>query len=159
MNEGKKGFKEIKHPVKPRNPVAKNARAAIGGGAAGAHKDKKKAAKQGDVKHKKPADMSENIDYSQKMDLLLKIAVLKDRISEGLRDPKDNPCWKGYKPVGTKKKAGKTVPNCVPKESVAEDAAFGSNYAEQLAKEVFNHNPNLDDENKVCRCKQRRYAQ
>ena len=25
-----------------------------------------------------------------------------------------NPCWKGYKPVGTKKKAGKTVPNCVP---------------------------------------------
>lgn len=34
--------------------------------------------------------------------------------TEGLRDPKDNPCWKGYKPVGTKKKAGKTVPNCVP---------------------------------------------
>lgn len=26
-----------------------------------------------------------------------------------------NPCWKGYKPVGTKKKSGKTVPNCVPK--------------------------------------------
>ena len=28
----------------------------------------------------------------------------------------DNPCWKGYKPVGTKKKNGKTVPNCVPKK-------------------------------------------
>jgi hypothetical protein len=27
-----------------------------------------------------------------------------------------NPCWKGYKPVGTKKKGGRTVPNCVPKE-------------------------------------------
>ena len=27
-----------------------------------------------------------------------------------------NPCWKGYKPVGTKKKNGKTVPNCVPEE-------------------------------------------
>jgi len=27
----------------------------------------------------------------------------------------DNPCWKNYKPVGTKKKNGKTVPNCVPK--------------------------------------------
>ena len=26
------------------------------------------------------------------------------------------PCWEGYKQVGTKKKAGKTVPNCVPKE-------------------------------------------
>lgn len=41
-------------------------------------------------------------------------------ISEGLRDPKDNPCWKGYKPVGTKQKDGRTVPNCVPKEGVAE---------------------------------------
>jgi len=41
-------------------------------------------------------------------------------IAEGLRDPKDNPCWKGYKPVGTKKKGGKTVPNCVPKEGVEE---------------------------------------
>lgn len=37
-------------------------------------------------------------------------------VEEGLKDPKDNPCWKGYKPVGTKKKNGKTVPNCVPKE-------------------------------------------
>ena len=27
-----------------------------------------------------------------------------------------DPCWKGYKPVGTKKKNGRTVPNCVPKE-------------------------------------------
>jgi hypothetical protein len=27
-----------------------------------------------------------------------------------------NPCWTGYHPVGTKKKGGKTVPNCVPKE-------------------------------------------
>ena len=43
-----------------------------------------------------------------------------DQVIEGLRDPKDNPCWKGYKPVGTKKKGGRTVPNCVPKEGVAE---------------------------------------
>ena len=35
---------------------------------------------------------------------------------EGLRDPKDNPCWTGYHPVGTKKKGGRTVPNCVPKK-------------------------------------------
>lgn len=38
-------------------------------------------------------------------------------IEEGLKNPKDNPCWKGYKPVGTKTKNGRTVPNCVPKES------------------------------------------
>lgn len=41
-------------------------------------------------------------------------------IAEGLKNPKDNPCWKGYKPVGTKKKGGKTVPNCVPKEGIEE---------------------------------------
>jgi len=40
---------------------------------------------------------------------------------KSLRNPKDNPCWDGYKPVGTKKKGGKTVPNCVP-ESVEESA-------------------------------------
>ena len=27
---------------------------------------------------------------------------------------KADPCWDGYEQVGTKKKAGKTVPNCVP---------------------------------------------
>jgi hypothetical protein len=37
-----------------------------------------------------------------------------------LKNPSDNPCWKGYKPVGTKKKNGRTVPNCVPKESIEE---------------------------------------
>jgi hypothetical protein len=42
-------------------------------------------------------------------------------VEEGLKDPKDNPCWKGYKPVGTKKKGGRTVPNCVPKESISEE--------------------------------------
>jgi hypothetical protein len=44
-----------------------------------------------------------------------KATELASRVIEGLKDPKDNPCWKGYKPVGTKKKNGKTVPNCVPK--------------------------------------------
>ena len=39
---------------------------------------------------------------------------LPDKAEESLKT--DNPCWKGYKPVGTKKKGGKTVPNCVPKE-------------------------------------------
>lgn len=56
-------LQEVKsqQPPKPRNPVAKNASAAIGGGAAGAHKDKKKAQKQGEVKHKNKAmDMAES---------------------------------------------------------------------------------------------------
>ncbi len=28
-----------------------------------------------------------------------------------------DPCWDGYERVGSKKKAGKTVPNCVPEKS------------------------------------------
>lgn len=55
IEENKKGVRAPKRVTKPRNPVAKNAMAAVGGGAAGAHKDKKKAAKQGDVKHKAAA--------------------------------------------------------------------------------------------------------
>ena len=29
-----------------------------------------------------------------------------------------DPCWKGYKQIGMKKKNGKEVPNCVPNESI-----------------------------------------
>lgn len=58
-------------------------------------------------------DMRQLIENAERI-----IAEEKQRLSqkEGLENPKDNPCWKGYKPVGTKKKNGKTVPNCVPKE-------------------------------------------
>jgi len=38
-------------------------------------------------------------------------------LSEKLKKDKDDPCWKGYVQLGTKKKNGKEVPNCVPKES------------------------------------------
>lgn len=38
-----------------------------------------------------------------------------------------NPCWDGYKPVGTKKKNGKIVPNCVPEETDLNES-FGSFY-------------------------------
>jgi hypothetical protein len=98
MNEGKRGYKVVKHmaapkqPVKHRNPVAKNANAGIGGGAAGAHKDKKKAAKQGDTKHKKStADMMEGAAYDRKLELMLNIALVKKQIKEmrGSYNPMD----------------------------------------------------------------------
>ena len=38
---------------------------------------------------------------------------------ESVEEDKD-PCWKNYKQVGTKEKDGRTVPNCVPRESVEE---------------------------------------
>jgi len=49
---------------------------------------------------------------------------INEIIVESLRD--DNPCWKGYHPVGTKQKNGKTVPNCVPtnETEVDETAAW-----------------------------------
>ena len=34
----------------------------------------------------------------------------------------DDPCWKGYKQIGMKKKGGKEVPNCVPEELELESA-------------------------------------
>ena len=34
----------------------------------------------------------------------------------------ENPCWKGYEMVGTKKKDGREVPNCVPvKENIVSE--------------------------------------
>lgn len=46
-------------------------------------------------------------------DLLIK-TLLAERI-------KDDPCWKGYKQVGMKKKGGREVPNCVPIKEAVDD--------------------------------------
>jgi len=69
LGEHKKGVKAVKYnakpkthaePSKPANPVAKNASAAIGGGAAGAHKDAKKASQAvRGQKHKAQPEMAE----------------------------------------------------------------------------------------------------
>ena len=46
-------------------------------------------------------------------------------LEQGVSEDSD-PCWDSHKMVGTKKKGGKTVPNCVPKEAVnpAQQAAI-----------------------------------
>lgn len=62
---------------------------------------------------------------------------LKD-VTEGLKDT--NPCWKGYKPVGTKKKDGHTVPNCVPTEDI-DEADVVSKVSAATAKDVTIDNP------------------
>jgi len=53
-------------------------------------------------------------------------------LDESLRT--ENPCWKGYHPVGTKKKNGRTVPNCVPNknESVVIDSVIEDNIDEDV---------------------------
>jgi hypothetical protein len=65
-----------------------------------------------------------------------------------LKNPQDNPCWSGYHPVGTKKKNGQTVPNCVPKESINEETtadkisaaltAKGITYSRAKEEEIIN---------------------
>ena len=40
-------------------------------------------------------------------------------------EEKSNPCWKGYKQIGTKKKNGRIVPNCVREsENTAGDGVL-----------------------------------
>jgi hypothetical protein len=43
---------------------------------------------------------------------------MKEEKKKTLRNT--NPCWKGYTDIGTKKKNGRTVPNCVPVKEVSE---------------------------------------
>ena len=44
-------------------------------------------------------------------------------IAENLK--KHNPCWAGYRPIGTKKKNGRAVPNCVPGKKGSTNEAQG----------------------------------
>ena len=65
------------------------------------------------------------------------INFLEGELTEGLKNPKDNPCWKGYHPVGTKKKNGKTVPNCVPESAEYDDeAGMADNNLETMKRAV-----------------------
>lgn len=161
MNEGKTGYKVVKHAaapkqpkVKKRNPVAKNAAAAIGGGAAGAHKDKKKAEKQGDTKHKKrvPADMMEGAAYDKRLELLLKIAQVKETLEEAKKGL--------YYNVNKRKKAGtsrsqghpdapsaqdwKNAAKTAKKESVEDRTSY--QVAKELAKKGITYDPARESE-------------
>lgn len=50
--------------------------------------------------------------------------VVSKNVNEKAKSLKtSNPCWSGYHPVGTKQKAGRSVPNCVPTESVSAQQA------------------------------------
>lgn len=44
----------------------------------------------------------------------------KDVVEAGEKMKGEDPCWKGYHMVGKKIKAGREVPNCVPKEEVEQ---------------------------------------
>ena len=73
---------------------------------------------------------------------------------EYLKEAED-PCWDGYKQLGTKKKKGKTVPNCIPEEMqvgdgfIFEDGSLGEivqiEEAEYQGKKVTLNKPMAGD--------------
>ena len=61
-----------------------------------------------------------------------------EKVTEAAKD-KDDPCWKGYRQYGMKKKGNKEVPNCVPEQveegyMSPEQAAAHNNKIEKLKK-------------------------
>lgn len=75
-----------------------------------AHQDAKKADSKGDYARGDKRFKGINKATTKQFDNDLK--KHEQDTDESLKS--DNPCWKGYHPVGTKKKGGRTVPNCVP---------------------------------------------
>lgn len=56
------------------------------------------------------------------------IAEKRDR-TPGKISKSEDPCWSGYHMVGTKKKGGREVPNCVPGEKGSTNEAENVSYA------------------------------
>jgi hypothetical protein len=60
-----------------------------------------------------------------------------------------NPCWKGYKPIGTKTMNGKEVPNCVPIKEQVEEKISLLTFKDYLSwvKNSYKNNPEpkIDD--------------
>jgi hypothetical protein len=58
--------------------------------------------------------LDERPDYYDRLIKMEKQPVVKE--AKKYMTKKEDPCWRGYKMVGSKKKGGKEVPNCVPVE-------------------------------------------
>ena len=89
---------------------------------------------------------SVDIDEDKKDDLLKKIKGLTKKQIQALQSiptaqlqviaqqlsglvmSEDEPCWKDYRQKGMKKKGGKMVPNCVPKEEIEEVRNYRKEY-------------------------------
>ena len=56
-------------------------------------------------------------EYLGSRDKAIKKAMGKKEVKEAKNGGDNDPCWDSHKQVGMKKKGGKMVPNCVPKES------------------------------------------
>jgi Protein of unknwon function (DUF3008) len=114
---------------KPRNFVAKNAKM----GGAGQHKDKKKAEKQGDVKHKKSLAYEDRIDEKAKSKAQQKFMGMVYAAKKGEK-PASPEVAKAAK--GMSKKSAKDYAATKHKgkpEHVEEDATAGSTSAANVS--------------------------
>lgn len=60
-----------------------------------------------------------------------------------LEEAKKDPCWKGYKQLGTKDKDGKKVPNCIPEDMEVGDGFIFEDGSEGEIVEI--HREILDE--------------
>ena len=74
-------------------------------------------------------EMQDQVDPETEKKVVEKLVNNKVTINPKLGEAKGDPCWKGYKQVGMKKKGGKEVPNCVPEETNLEEENVPTNPA------------------------------
>ena len=79
------------------------------------------------TRYQSPTDAKRDMEYLTKKHPKVKLELKKvtTTIHEASKKMKGkDPCWKGYEMVGTKKKGGKEVPNCVPEETEVKEATY-----------------------------------
>ena len=84
---------------------------------------------------KQKARIDQMIAQRRKQDLSKKSEAPTKVMGEG----KGDPCWDTHKQVGMKKKGGRMVPNCVPKEEVELDER--TRFAKETGKDFKTGNP------------------
>lgn len=66
------------------------------------------------------------------------LSNLRQEVSEAKKMKGKDPCWTGYKMLGTKDKGGKQVPNCIPEEVESIDEISTDGYYTAAAKSRMN---------------------
>ena len=81
-------------------------------------------------------------------DLAKQVEAIEEACCDDCLDEQENPCWDGYKQVGTKMKNGKEVPNCVPEETEVNGWGEITEKSEYNGKSVELNNPTKGDRKK-----------
>jgi len=110
VNNDKKVDKTDKYLLKRRKAI----------GNAIANKTKKEESQLYNWREKFFSEMADNVDTETEKKVVEKKVNNKVTINPRLGEGKGDPCWDSHKQVGMKKKGGKMVPNCVPKNEEVE---------------------------------------